>query len=324
MMTAMMNRLWYTRHPLRWFLFPFALLYQLITTVRRFFLQRFRQHSFAVPIIVVGNLTVGGTGKTPLVLALAERLRSQGIRVGIISRGYHANIKRFPHEVCAHESASLVGDEPLLLAKKSQCPVVIAPKRTQAVQFLLNKHQCQVIISDDGLQHYKLPRAMEIIVIDGKRGLGNGLCLPAGPLREGVSRMCKADFIIVNGGSWPKAHRMKLIPGTLTPLKNEAPGFALEKKEKVAAVAAIGNPGRFFETLLSLGLNFNAYPFADHHNFRADELDLKEHAIVMTEKDAVKCEEFANDKMYFLPVEAQIEDRFWKEFWSHEALQKFI
>lgn len=323
-MAALMNRLWYTRHPLRWLLFPLTLLYQLLTIVRRFFLQRFRQHSFAVPIIVVGNLTVGGTGKTPLVLALAKSLKAQGIRVGIISRGYGAKIKCFPHEVCSEESAGLVGDEPLLLAKKSQCPVVIAPKRIQAVQYLLEKHQSQVIISDDGLQHYALHRAMEIIVIDGKRGLGNGLCLPAGPLREGVRRLNKADFIVVNGGSWPKAHRMDLIPGTLTPLRKNAPSLVLAKEKKVAAVAAIGNPDRFFETLSSMGIDFNAYPFADHHDFRANELDLKEHAIIMTEKDAVKCANFANDKMYCLPVEAQIEDRFWKEFWSHDALQEFI
>ena len=317
------DKLWYTRHPLRWLLLPFALMYQAITVLRRYYLQHFRQYKCPVPIIVVGNLTVGGVGKTPLVVALVQQLQARGLRVGIVSRGYGAAATDFPHDVSIDESASWVGDEPLLLAKKTGCPVVIAPDRVQAVRYLLDKYQSQVIISDDGLQHYKMGRAIEIAVIDGVRGLGNGLCLPAGPLRESAKRLQQVDFVVVNGGSWPDAYRMDLQAGAFTSLLNGEPLHAEQLPHRVAAIAAIGHPQRFFATLHALGVNFTAYPFADHHQFQPHELQLPERTVVMTEKDAVKCREFATELMYFLPVNAVVCADFWDALWSHKQLQGY-
>jgi len=317
-----LDKLWYTRHPLRWVLFPLACVYRAMSWLRRHYLQRFCQHSFSVPIIVVGNISVGGVGKTPLVIALVQQLQARGLRVGIVSRGYGATMNDFPHEVSVNESAELVGDEPLLLAKKAGCPVVIAPDRVQAVRCLLDKHSCQVIVSDDGLQHYKMGRAIEIVVIDGVRGLGNRLCLPAGPLRESAKRLQQVDFIVVNGGECPRGYRMDLRPGDFTQLLNGKSIPVAELSCPVAAVAAIGHPQRFFSTLRALGVTFEPYPFTDHHSFQPKELDLPEKMVVMTEKDAVKCQAFATEKMYFLPVEAVIERGFWDALWTHVALSK--
>ena len=351
----LMNKLWYTRHPLRWLLWPAALLYRMITAVRRVYLLQFAQQCFSVPIIVVGNLTVGGVGKTPLVIELARQLQARGVRVGIVSRGYGSRLDHYPHEVFPDEDAANVGDEPLLLANKTGCPVVIAPKRTDAVQYLLDKHQCQMIISDDGLQHYAMGRAIEIVVIDGVRGFGNGLCLPAGPLRESTSRLQRVDFVVVNGARHlgrrqgckaqhshlrfnaglyspayvgdegvhsplhSKLYHMDLLPGKITQLVSGQQITLDELTPPIAAVAAIGYPERFFATLKALGVVFNAYPFADHHRFRADELLFAEKTVVMTEKDAVKCQPFATDSMYFLPVEAKVDDTFFDTL--YEKLQ---
>lgn len=323
-MFAMIDKLWYGRNPLRWFLLPSAVLYCLFAALRRIYLQVFQQQKFSVPIIVVGNITVGGVGKTPLVIALAKQCLSRGLRVGIVSRGYGASITMFPYEVCPNDQAALVGDEPLLLAKNVQCPVVIAPKRGQAVQYLIDNYQCQVIISDDGLQHYAMARAIEIVVIDGLRGLGNGLCLPAGPLRERRGRLKQVDFLLVNGGNWPDAYRMDLLPGALTQLTTGQRVLPQELETPVAAIAAIGHPHRFFVSLQKLGIAYKPYPFADHHRFQPNELTLSEKVVVMTEKDAVKCQPFARDDMYYLPVEAKVDDKFWDALWSHKQLQGYV
>ena len=315
------DKLWYRHHPLRWLLLPCALVYQAITIMRRHYLQRYRQKHVSVPVSIVGNLTVGGVGKTPLVIALACQFKAQGLRVGIVSRGFGAQVCMFPHEVKFDENASLVGDEPLLLAKKTGCPVVVAPKRNDAVQYLIETHQSQIIISDDGLQHYAMGRAIEIVVIDGTRGLGNGLCLPAGPLREGPSRLSQADFIVVNGGDWPNAYRMDLEPGHLTQLSTGDSMQLSDLTIPFAAVAGIGNPERFFSQLKAMGLVFKAYSFADHHVFQPKDLSVSEKMVVMTEKDAVKCESFATEAMYFLPVEAHLPDKFWDALLMHQQLQ---
>jgi tetraacyldisaccharide 4'-kinase len=328
-MTFSLDKLWYKKHPLRWVLWPFTIAYRIIIKLRRTYLLYFRQQQFPVPIIIVGNLTVGGTGKTPLVIALAQEMRAKGLRVGIVSRGYGARIRQFPYEVSLHDSASLVGDEPLLIARKTSCPVVIAPKRVQAVKYLLAKHQSQIIISDDGLQHYTMGRAIEIIVIDGLRKLGNTLCLPAGPLREGAGRLRESDLLVVNEGEWPGAYPMRLQPGKLT---NLATGQVIDEKtlpSPVAAIAAIGHPQRFFTTLDNMGILFNRYPFPDHHHFQVNELQFPEKVVVMTEKDAVKCQSFAcwakalPTSWYYLPVEAKLCDSFWQALWSHEQLQDY-
>ena len=321
---AYLDKLWYKNAFERWFFLPFSWVYHAIIVLRRCYLKKNRQQHFSVPIIVVGNITVGGVGKTPLVIALAEQLQARGLRVGIVSRGYGALATHFPHEVCETDCASYVGDEPHILAKRARCPVVIAPERVQAVRYLLDKYQSQVIISDDGLQHYKMGRAIEIAVIDGTRGLGNGLCLPAGPLREGASRLRQVDFVIVNGSTKPGTYRMDLQPGQLTQLTTGDEMALSQLQTPVAAVAGIGNPSRFFTMLRTLGVAFNSYPFADHYQFQQSDLLLPEKMIVMTEKDAVKCHKFATDSMYFLPVDAKVGDEFWDALWAHKQLQGYV
>jgi tetraacyldisaccharide 4'-kinase len=324
MSAKLMDKFWYKKNAWVGVLYPFALMYRGISQLRRYLLCTFYQQKFTVPVIVVGNLSLGGVGKTPLVIAIATELMRKGLRVGVVSRGYGAKIRDFPHLVLPSSKVEEVGDEPLLIAKRTQCPVVIAPQRVEAVDYLLERFDCQVIVSDDGLQHYKMGRSIEIVVIDGLRGMGNGWCLPAGPLREGIGRLKQADFLIVNGGAWPQAHTMDLIPGKLTSLLNGAAIDPSQLQYEIAAIAGIGNPTRFFNTLTSLGISFSSYAFKDHHEYAPHELQLGEKIIVMTEKDAVKCQAFANSKMYFLPVEAKISSSFWNAFWSHEQLQGYI
>lgn len=323
-MTGFIERIWYTSHPVQWLLWPFALLFQCITHFRRWILERFYQQPSTVPILVIGNLTVGGVGKTPLVIALAKQFKAKGLNVGIVSRGYGAQVKQFPHLVASNNSAKEVGDEPLLLAQSTHCPVVIAPKRIDAVEYLITQCQCNIILSDDGLQHYRMGRAIEIVVIDGVRGLGNGFCLPAGPLRESAKRLQQVDFVVVNGGDWPNAYPMYLQPGEIKSVSTQQ-NVALEVFQgKVAAVAAIGNPQRFYATLTQLGIRYNAYSFPDHYQFKWNDLNYTEPQIIMTEKDAVKCRSFSSDKMYYLPVEAVLDNAFWHALWKHPHLQGYV
>ena len=324
MSASLTDRLWYGRHALGWLLYPLALIYQAVVTARRFYLTTLRQRHFPVPIIVVGNLTVGGVGKTPLVIALTKHFQAKGFRVGLVSRGYGARIRRFPHEVMVGDQAIDVGDEPLLLAQKTKAPVVIAPRRVEAVQYLLDRHHSQIIISDDGLQHYEMGRAIEIVVIDGVRGLGNRLCLPAGPLREKPARLKSVDFVVVNTGEWPAAYRMDLVPGEIMPLVCGADKFIDTDQTAIAAVAGIGHPQRFFNTLTDLRVNYNAYVFPDHHRFQPHDFRMPELRVVMTEKDAVKCAAFATQSMYFLPVEAKLDDGFWDALWAHQHLKGYF
>ena len=332
----MTDNLWYKRHPIRWLLWPFSCLFRAVTIFRRFFLH---QRSFDVPIIVVGNISVGGVGKTPLVIALAKAAQERGLRVGIVSRGYGARVKDFPYEVDIHDEASLVGDEPLLLAKKTGVPVVIDPRRVDAVDYLIKKYHSQLIISDDGLQHYAMGRAIEIAVIDGQRGFGNGLCLPAGPLREGVNRLNEVDYVVINGSIradnialikaldhplCPATFQMDLIPGTLTQLKSGKATPLTALAMPVAAVAAIGYPKRFFSLLEHLGVTLTPYPFRDHHAFQPRDFCFMHKDIVMTEKDAVKCASFAKDTMYYLPVEARLEEQFLDALWMRTASKGYV
>ncbi|GGI79312.1 tetraacyldisaccharide 4'-kinase [Legionella impletisoli] len=315
-MQSFLNTLWYSNHVAWWLLYPFSLAFQVVASLRKWFLCRFKQISSPVPIIVVGNLTVGGVGKTPLVIALANKLRQQGFKVGIVSRGYGAQNKVFPQEVYPESNPSQVGDEPVLIAQRTGCPVVIAPNRVSAVNTLLDKYSCDFIISDDGLQHYRMGRAMEIVVIDGYRGLGNRLCLPAGPLRESPKRLKTADLIVVNGGEWHNAYRMDLMPGEITSLKQGQTLKLTQLKQPVAAFAGIGNPNRFFSLLDALKINYQPYTFPDHYRYESEKLIFSENTMLMTEKDAVKCREFAAENMYFLPVEAHLNEAFWNAFLS--------
>jgi len=303
-------RHWYRLSPVSVLLFPVSLVFRLLVALRRLLfragaLPSVRLH---VPVIVVGNLTVGGTGKTPLILALAEALRRKGLNPGILSRGY-GGTDAGPRAVSAGEDAAQVGDEPLVLAERSGCPVWIGADRAAAARALLAAHaRCDVILCDDGLQHYRLQRDFEIAVED-ERGFGNGLLLPAGPLREPAGR--RVDATVVNGAEpRPGAFRMRLIPAGL--YRVDAHAAPLMQSElsgkKLHAVAGIGNPERFFAGLSRMGLAFSAHPFPDHHAFRAADLEFADcDFVLMTEKDAVKCRDFGRRDLIAVRVGAEID-----------------
>ena len=214
-------RAWYNKAPWLWLLWPLSLLFQLLARLRRK-QQSANTADTDIPVIVVGNIAVGGTGKTPLLITLCQHLVAQGMQPGIISRGYGAMSNTFPIDLDVNTSAKEAGDEPVLIAEKTGCPVVVDPDRVRALNTLTTNHTVNIVLSDDGLQHYKLPRRIEIIVVDGKRGFGNGLCLPAGPLRESVSRLREVDFLIVNGeenleiDELKNAHRMLIRSTAMT------------------------------------------------------------------------------------------------------------
>jgi tetraacyldisaccharide 4'-kinase len=262
-----------------------------------------------VPVVVIGNLVAGGTGKTPLVLWLADRLRSRGYRPVVVSRGYRG-ANEVPTEVVVGGDPVRFGDEPLLLAERSGVPVWIGRDRAAAARAALAAHPDRnLVICDDGLQHYALARDFEIAVED-ERGFGNGLLLPAGPLREPPSR--QVDLTVVNGAARAGAFAMRLEPAGFHAVRDPQRALAADALggRRLHAVAGIGNPGRFFATLESLGLVFTPHPFPDHHAFTPGDLDFPDcDAVLMTEKDAVKCRAFARDDLYALRVEARVDER---------------
>jgi len=295
-------------------LIPCAGLFRSMAAVRRCYYQRLKSQSkFSVPIIVVGNLTVGGTGKTPLVIAIVQYLQQQGFKPGIVSRGYGGNYAKQSLDVTGVSDPIQCGDETVLMAKRTGVPVVINRKRKQAVKDLLTWHDCNVVLSDDGLQHYAMPRDIEIVVVDGQRRLGNGYCLPAGPLREPAKRLQQADFIVCRDGqSHVGEHAMTIKPGDLQAM---VPEVAKPNGGAVHAVAGIGYPERFFQSLRQAGFDIIPHAFADHHIFTAQDLIFNDNKpIIMTEKDAVKCQAFANSHMYYLPISAELSDDFWQGF----------
>jgi tetraacyldisaccharide 4'-kinase len=264
-----------------------------------------------VPVIVVGNVSVGGTGKTPFVIWLAEELKQRGRRVGIVTRGYRGKGTEWPRTVAPDSDPEEVGDEPVLLASRTGCPVVAGPDRVACVEALLKKARVDVVLSDDGLQHYRLGRSFEIAVVDGARGMGNGLCLPAGPLREPVSRLREVDAIVVNGGEWGHAgvFRAAAVVTKVYHLKDGALR-TLEsfRSEPVHAVAGIGNPQRFFDLLLDADLEVEAHPLADHAEIGPEQLTFDEPgAVLITEKDAVKCEHLKLDGVWCVVVDFQFD-----------------
>jgi len=290
----------------------------LVARVARQRLLRFREQALVppVPVLVVGNITVGGTGKTPLVEALCAQAAHRGLTVAIISRGYGANPPHFPWRVTPEQTASVAGDEPLMLAQKTQMPVFIAPERDAALRAALASSP-DVVISDDGLQHYALPRSAEIIVLDAKRWLGNGRCLPAGPLREPAQRLNEVDWVVVNGvseTSLPKAITMVLEAGDFwqpsTGVRLSPESF-VAKHPRVHAVAGIGHPERFFTSLQALGLAISPHAFADHHPYtKADLSFAPAHPIVMTDKDAVKAAHLVGQQAWVFSIKAKLPETF--------------
>lgn len=309
------ERHWYRLSALSLALWPASLLYRLLVALRRLAYRSGALPAVRLPVavIVVGNLVVGGTGKTPLVLWLAAMLNKNGRKPGIVSRGYRGNAA-VPMAVDAASPVNLVGDEPLLLARASGCPVWIGRDRAAAALGLLAAHpECDVLLFDDGLQHYRLARDVEIAVEDERRA-GNGLLLPAGPLREPVSR--RVDAWVVNSaapGIHQPAFRMDLRGDNFRRVaapRGSLPAAAFARK-KLHAVAGIGNPKRFFDQLARLGLDCVNHAFPDHHAYTANDLDFGDcDALLMTEKDAVKCEAFAREHWYALQVEAELAPAF--------------
>lgn len=315
---------WYGR--VGWLLvfWPLMVIFRLLAAVRRAALQR-RQEALDVPVIVIGNITVGGTGKTPLLIALTRLLQSAGLRPGVISRGYGARLGATSVRlVQTADSSADVGDEPLLIARSTQCPVVVGKDRAAAARALLAETDCDVILSDDGLQHYALSRNVEIVVVDGSRGFGNGYCLPCGPLREPIARLQHVDWVIRNGSQpnvqlvpWSPVpmhikpmHWVNLLTGEQRPVADS--GWL---QEPAYAVAGIGNPQRFFSTLSALGVTFFPKPFPDHHNYTPhDFAAFTEGTVLMTAKDAVKCTAFARSDWWYLEVTAELPESFQTAF----------
>jgi tetraacyldisaccharide 4'-kinase len=298
-LTAGLDALWYRGVPLYWLLWPVSLVYRALVAVRRagFRSGVLRSFDAGVPVVVVGNLTVGGTGKTPLVVWLAGRLRERGFRVGVICRGYRGTATDWPRIVAADSDADVVGDEATLLARRTGCPVAAGPDRVAAAVLLTRSRSLDVILSDDGLQHYRMRRAAEIAVIDGSRGLGNGLCLPAGPLREPAARLGEVDAVVVNQGSFGTARslsagvRIQCLRELRTGQERAPDAF---RGQSVHAVAAIGNPGRFFALLRAQGLDVEGHALPDHSRLESRDLVFgDDRPVLITEKDAVKCEAFA-------------------------------
>ncbi len=319
--------------PVSWalLLLPLSWVFRLVAYLRRHFYQRLSPNKpINVPVVVVGNISVGGTGKTPLLLSLVSWFSAQGYRPGVISRGYGGQAAQYPMFVTAESAVKEVGDEPLLLA--GACPVVIDPDRYRAAQSLLAQTDCNLILSDDGLQHYRLPRDIEIVVVDGEKGFGNGQCLPAGPLREPVGRLRSVDFTLVNGSNTGlvinRAYRLGIKPRQLRHLvsgdicdvtvhentEGEAEGFELSQWQygrKIHAVAGIGNPHRFVTTLEQLGFDVQLHAWPDHHNFDGDELLFDDTLpVIITAKDAVKCHGLAHDNVWVLDITAVPEAEF--------------
>ncbi|WP_051346990.1 tetraacyldisaccharide 4'-kinase [Oxalobacter paraformigenes] len=314
--------IWMKRGIAARFLWPLSLLFRLVVTIRRYAYWRgwLKSAQLPVPVIVVGNIFVGGTGKTPLVIWLVEILKKAGFHPGVISRGYGVSNNE-PVEVSSLSESSKVGDEPLLIALKTQCPLVVCRKRVKAGEFLLRNHpEVDVVVSDDGMQHYALHRDVEIMLFDG-RGGGNRWMLPAGPLREPLSR--KADFTVVNGRNYPSPgnpifvpdlHLMRLKNDVAEQLANRSCRLKLKYMQgKIAAAAGIGNPTRFFASLRATGLSFSEISLPDHFDYSSNPFrNVDADVILITEKDAVKCvqiEEFMKDKrLWVVPATVEIDN----------------
>lgn len=313
---------WQVRDRVSIGLWPVSIVFRQFSGLRRWLYQTGLKpvYQAPVPVIVVGNISVGGTGKTPLVAWLSGFLKQAGYRPGIVSRGYRGQAKIWPQHVTAESDPWLVGDEPVWLADNTGCPVFVAPDRPKAVQKLLKETNCNIIISDDGLQHYALGRAIEIAVIDGERGFGNGFCLPAGPLREPVSRLQQVDFVVINGdlsvlgtdhpyhlAMPPYLFKFKMaLDKAYSLLDNAQPPQPLSNwaGQTVHAVAGIGFPHRFFQALKAHGLKIIEHPFADHHRFTQQDLRFGDNLpVLMTSKDAVKCRLFACERDWCVPVQ---------------------
>lgn len=322
-MSQGLARAWYEGRAWLYLLVPLAGVYILLSALRRGLYRSglWRVQRFPVPVIVIGNIAVGGTGKTPLTEILIRELRARGLRPGVVSRGYGGRAAAYPLRVSAGTLPAEAGDEPVMLQRRTGVPLVVDPRRARAVAALLAGGDCDVVLCDDGLQHYALARDIEIAVVDGARGFGNGWRLPAGPLREAVSRLRRVDHVVVNGEGqpWPGAVTMRLVLQEWRPLHGEE-GEVPAPGSRIHAVAGIGNPERFFQALRMQGYDVVGHAFPDHHDYVAADLDFGDLLpVVMTEKDAVKCQALALRQAWCAPVRAELPATFFDRLYAQLA-----
>jgi len=309
----MIARIWSGESPLWLLLLPLSWLYGLVSGAIRLCYRLGIKKAWRapVPVVVVGNLTAGGNGKTPVVIWLVEQLRQRGVRVGVVSRGYGGKADNYPLVLDQQTTTEQAGDEPVLIYQRTGAPVAVSPVRSDAVKALLATHDLQLIVTDDGLQHYRLARDKEIVVIDGVRRFGNGWWLPAGPMRERASRLRSVDAVITNGGEARAGEiPMRLQPGLAVNLKS-GERRPVDELPAVVAMAGIGHPPRFFQTLADCGVAVeNTVALADHQALSYAQVSgfiQPGQTLVMTEKDAVKCRAFADESWWYLPVDARLE-----------------
>ena len=307
------NSIWYGHNTLANLLLPLSGVFSLAAKIRQW--QQTKSNvKFSTPVIVVGNITVGGTGKTPMVTALIKELQQQGYKPGVASRGYGGQAK---HAIIVSQShnAEQVGDEPIIIFNATHATVVVGQNRLEIIEELIKLHNCDVIICDDGLQDYRFQHDIEIIMVDGHRVFGNHKLLPAGPLREPINRLQKADFVIATDKPVPAVSgdcmKLQLVECVqLTHPENKRP-LTEFKDQLVHAVAGIGNPERFFNSLVSLGLNVIEHPYPDHNHYKMSDFSFSDqNPILMTQKDAVKCSQLSLDNAWYVPVQTILPDSF--------------
>ncbi|WP_353166214.1 tetraacyldisaccharide 4'-kinase [Providencia sp.] len=308
----MIERIWSGKSWLYVLLLPLSFLYGLIAIIRHaaYKVGLSRSWKAPIPVVVVGNLTAGGNGKTPVVIWLVESLVKEGYRVGVVSRGYGGKAESYPLVLDENTPTTAAGDEPVLIYHRTKAPVAVAPKRSDAVKALLAVHELDVVITDDGLQHYALQRDYEIVVIDGQRRFGNGWWLPAGPMRERAGRLNSVNALIVNGGQPEGREVLMTLEGDTAVNIVTSENQPVNQLQSVVAIAGIGHPPRFFASLEHKGLTLmNTHAFADHQDYEQKQLAAlvkPTQSLLMTEKDAIKCRSFAQPNWWFLPVKAQL------------------
>jgi len=302
---------WYSSNKIVWLLLPLSWLYCSVVTVRRWLYKINWKKSFTAdrPIVVIGNIVAGGSGKTPLLIAVCKYIKAKGFSPGVVSRGYGGTLSGIK-QIEANDSADLVGDEPLMISRATDVPVVVGADRAGAVKELLSRNECDIVFTDDGLQHYRMARDIEIAVIDDQRMFGNGYCLPAGPLREPVSRLQETDLLVYSNvmkqSSEQCSYQLKMVGVRRLDSADVLPIESLAGKT-VHAVAGIGHPERFFATLRTADITMIEHAFDDHHRYDVEDFSGWQHdCIIMTEKDAVKCSGFDLSDAWVLLVEAQL------------------
>ena len=311
------NNQYYKKSSWIYLLIPISIFFYFFSSLKKYLYKNgfLKTIKIKVPVLIIGNITLGGTGKTPLTLDLIAKFLKKGLKPAIVSRGYRGSANNIT-EVFESSDVSVVGDEALLIKAKSKVPVFIGKDRVSVAKILLKKYpQTSIIISDDGLQHHRLARDYEIIVVDSQRQFGNGLIFPAGPMREGISKLKQVDAVVYKGvNSNSNFYQMKYITKHFKNLlTNKKVIFKDIQDKKIVAITAIGNPESFFSTLEGYGSEFKKVTYNDHYLFnKNDFIKYADYNIVMTEKDAIKCQKFATKNFWVLPLETKVDERLFR------------